>query len=238
MRRCSKPVGRSCSIDDRWWVWEAQQHGALGTGQRADGNGRCRPRAARALDRRGCAVRWLPCRHGGAAPTPRRPARADHRRHGLAGQEHCWTRRRRGGVADRAACDRGARSAAARRLVDGRRRRPRRGGSGPLGDARRPHRGARRPPTDLRHTARLGRERAPRPQSDRRSRHGRRPPPRSGPGPARRAQWFDQLEGWLRTLLDSPTLELRFNAKNFEFSLSIGGQTLGFDTLPDGFASR
>jgi hypothetical protein len=49
--------------------------------------------------------------------------------------------------------------------------------------------------------------------------------------------WFDDLEQCLRELLDSPELELRFDAKNFEFFLVIGGQKLGFDTLPDGFAS-
>lgn len=50
-------------------------------------------------------------------------------------------------------------------------------------------------------------------------------------------RWFEELELSLRELLDSPTFELRFDAKTFEFYALVDKQKLGFDTLPDGFAS-
>jgi hypothetical protein len=49
--------------------------------------------------------------------------------------------------------------------------------------------------------------------------------------------WFDELAVWLRKVLQQRDLELRFNAKTFQFYLWIDGHEVAFDTLPDGFAS-
>ncbi|MCA9712854.1 MAG: AAA family ATPase, partial [Myxococcales bacterium] len=49
--------------------------------------------------------------------------------------------------------------------------------------------------------------------------------------------WFEQLRAWLARLLDHPELQLRFDAKTFEFSLLLDDGEVSFQTLPDGFAS-